>query len=191
MQFDEVKYKAFLTAHRTAKTNPDDLLERYAITLPANDADIKAQVEAVRAYWNKISLGSAGISRIAKWCRDQDEELRKQPGVSLESARWWKDAEDAAAQKSAGAIRDLAERLKQAYGTLGVVTAPALGKAGSLAGLSAAEAERAARQAGLQVIDEKVKLPDAPPLAPTVMRELARNLVDCHVASIPELLHPG
>lgn len=191
MQFDEAKYKAFLTAHRTAKTNPDDLLERYAITLPASDGDIKAQVEAVRAYWNKISLGSAGISRIAKWCRDQDEELRKQAGVSLESARWWKDAEDAAARKSAGAIRDLAERLKQAYGTLGVVTAPALGKAGSLAGLSAAEAERAARQAGLQVIDEKVKLPDAPPLAPTVMRELARNLVDCHVASIPELLHPG
>ena len=59
MQFDEKRYAEFLIAHQRKRTNPEDLTERYAITLPATDAEIKAQVRAVREYWNKIGLGNS------------------------------------------------------------------------------------------------------------------------------------
>jgi hypothetical protein len=190
MPLDEPKYKEFLTVHRKARTNPEDLLERYAITLPASDAEIKAQVDAVRAYWNKISLGSSGISTIAKWCRDRDDELRKQPGADLESVRWWQQAQQANEQKAEGAITELAGSLNQAYGTLGVVTAAAVRNAGKLLSLSPGEAGQAARRAGLTVIDEAIALPDTP-LTPVVFDALARDLANCQVPTIPELLHPG
>jgi len=191
MPFDEPTYKEFLTAHRKARTNPEDLPERYAIKLPASDAEIKAQVDAVRAYWNKISLGSSGISTIAKWCRDMDDELRKQPGVELESARWWQQAKQANEQLTEDAVRELVGRLRQAYGTLGVVTAAALTNAGKLVSLSAGEAADAAKRAGLTVIDETMTLPDAPDIPPVVFDGLARDLANCQVPTIPELLHPG
>src|SRR5580692_2754602 len=99
MQFDEKQYAAMLTAHRRNKTDPEDVLERYAMSLPATDAEV-TQVDAVRAYWNKASMQSAGVSRLAKWCRDRDEELRKQHGDQLESAQWWKQAAAAGQQKA-------------------------------------------------------------------------------------------
>ena len=56
MQFDEARYvQDFIKKLRGARTLPDDLLVRYAITLPATDAEIAAQVNAVRAYWNKAA----------------------------------------------------------------------------------------------------------------------------------------
>jgi hypothetical protein len=87
MQFDEKKYTDLLIAHRRNKTNPEDLLERYAITLPAGDAEIAEQVKRVREYWNKIGLGQSRASEGAKWCRTQDELLRARTVTSTWSRR--------------------------------------------------------------------------------------------------------
>jgi hypothetical protein len=190
MQFDEKQYAAMLTAHRRAKTEPDDLLERYAITLPATGAEVKTQVEAVRAYWNKASMQSAGVSKIAKWCRDRDEELRKQHGDQMESAQWWKQAAAAGQQKTDLVIQQHTDNLRQAYGALGVVTAAVLGKNGALLGLPADQAAQAAARAGLSVIDDKVQLPDAPPIPETMFKSLIEEMKSCQAATIPDLLHP-
>jgi hypothetical protein len=190
MQFDEKQYAAMLTAHRRNKTDPEDVLERYAMSLPATDAEVKAQVDAVRAYWNKASMQSAGVSRLAKWCRDRDEELRKQHGDQLESAQWWKQAAAAGQQKADLVIQQLADSLRQAYGTLGVVTTAALDKNGALLGLPAAQAAQAAARAALTVIDDKVRLPDAPPIPETMFKSLLEEMKSCQAATIPDLLHP-
>jgi hypothetical protein len=189
--FDEAKYKDFLTAHRKDGSNPEDLLQRYAIVLPASDAEVKARVDAVRAYWRKTRSAPTGISSIAKWCWAQDEELRKKHGAALETAAWWQEAQQGNARQSAAAIEQLADSLKQAYGNLGVLTAVAVKNAGKPVGLSAAEAMQAAKRARLTVIDEKVTLPDEPPLSQVVLDGLGRDLDSCKVLSVPELLHPG
>ena len=191
MQFDEAKYKTFLQGHRKAGTYPEDLLERYQITLPAHDAEIAAQVVAVRKCWNKLSA-QAGTKDRAEWCRKRDEELRKQADVNLESAVWWMKVQQEGTQKAEADIQALADALRQAYGALEVVTAVALGKDGAQFKLSAAQAQVAAGRAGLTVIDENVTLPDDPlPLAPSVLTSLTRNLEGCQVTTVPELLHPG
>src|ERR1039457_371557 len=191
MRFDEKQYEQFLIAHRRNKTNPEDLMERYGITLPASDAEVKAQVKAVREYWNKIGLGNSRASAVAKWCRTQDEQLRKQPGTDLESATWWKRQQserDAAAEAS---IQAVADDLKQNYGSLGVVTSGTLDKFAASASLSTSQAELAARRAGLTVVDKNVALPDTAPMPTTVFRNLAQEMAECKAATIPELIHPG
>src|SRR5215831_18361113 len=119
MQFDEKRYEEFLIRHRRNRTNPEDLMERYAITLPAKDAEIAAQVKAVRAYWNKICLGNSRASGVAKWCRTQDEILAGQPGIRLESSAWWLRQQAERDSKAEASIQDVAEDLRQNYGSLG------------------------------------------------------------------------
>src|SRR5260370_20284698 len=118
MPFDEKRYEEFLIRHRRNRTNPDDLMERYAIALPATDTEIAAQVKAVRGYWNRICLGNSRASVVAKWCRIQDEQLKKQYSTALESAAWWlrrQSERDTAAEAS---IQAVADGLKQNYGSL-------------------------------------------------------------------------
>src|ERR1039457_1236169 len=90
MQFDETRYaQDFIRKLRGARALPDDLLERYAITLPATDAEIAAQLKAVRAYWNKVSSGSTYAAQAAKMCRAEDERLRAQHGANIDRRGWW------------------------------------------------------------------------------------------------------
>ena len=91
MQFDENEYREeFLRKHRgELRRAPGDLLTRYAITVPATDAEIAAQVQAVRAYWNKIYSGMSGIGQVAKLCRTEDERLRREHGANMETLAWW------------------------------------------------------------------------------------------------------
>lgn len=191
MQFDKDAYKDFLTRHSKDKTEPVDLLERYAITLPATDAEVAAQLKAVRAYWNQHANGNARISKTAKWCRDRDTELKATHGGRLETASWWQAAAAADAQKAQAAIQALTASLAEDYEKLGAVTAANAAAYGSRQGLSAAQAIQAARQAGLLVIDEKTQLPDQPPINPVQFSNLVQNLRDAQVKTIPELLHPG
>ena len=190
MQFDKDAYKDFLTRHSKDKTEPVDLLERYAITLPATDAEVAAQLKAVRAYWNQHANGNARISKTAKWCRDRDTELKAKHGGQLETAAWWQAAAAAEAQKAQAAIQALTASLAEDYEKLGAVTAANAAAYGSRQGLPAAQAIQAARQAGLLVIDEKVQLPDQPPINPVQFASLVQNLKDAQVKTIPELLHP-
>jgi hypothetical protein len=189
MQFDEKKYEQFLILHRRNKTNPEDLIERYGITLPASDAEVKAQVKAVREYWNKIGLGNSRAAAVAKWCRTQDEELRKQPGADVESATWWQRQQserDAAAEASIQAVSD---ELRQTYGRLGVVTRGKLDKFAASARLTTSQAELAAQRVGLTVVGENVTLPDTAPLAG--FRNLEQDMAECKAATIADLVHPG
>ena len=189
MQFDEKRYEEFLIRHRRNRTNPEDLMERYAITLPASDAEIAAQVKAVRGYWNRICLGNSRASGVAKWCRTQDEVLAHQPGTKLESSAWWQRQQaehDAAAESS---IQGVAEDLKQNYGALGVVTSGTLDKFAARLRLTSAQAEEAAKRAGLTVIGKEISLPDTAPIPN--FGQLARDMEESGAASVPELVHPG
>jgi hypothetical protein len=90
MPFDKARYaQEFIRKLRGAHSLPDDLLARYAITLPASDAEIAAQVKAVRAYWNETYTGSSFAAQAARMCRAADERLRAQHGASMETRAWW------------------------------------------------------------------------------------------------------
>ena len=191
MQFDEKRYEQFLIAHRRNKTKPEDLIERYAIRLPASDAEIKDQVRAVREYWNKIGLGNSRASVVAKWCRIQDEQLRDQYGTALESAAWWQRRQSERDTVAEASIQAVADDLKQNYGSLGVVTSGTLDKFAASASLSRSQAELAARRAGLTVVDKNVALPDLAPLPTAIFRNLEQDLAECQAATIPGLVHPG
>jgi hypothetical protein len=193
VQFDKDAYKEFLTRHSKDKTEPADLLERYAVTLSAGttDSEIREQLKAIRAYWNQHANGNARISKTAKWCRDRDTELKARHGDELETAAWWRAAAAAEAQKAQAAIAALTASLAEDYEKLGAVTAANAAAYGSRQGLPAAQAVQAARQAGLLVVDEKVRLPEQPPINPTQFGSLVQNLRDAQVKTIPELLHPG
>ena len=66
MAFNETGYREdFLKRHRGTRTVPGDLIARYAITLPATDAEVAQQVKAVRAYWNKVYNGSSTWAQVA------------------------------------------------------------------------------------------------------------------------------
>jgi len=193
VQFDKDKYKEFLTQHSKDKTNPDDLLERYAITLSrsTNDDEVREQLKAVRAYWNQHANGNARISKTAKWCRDRDAELKTKLGGQLETAAWWQETAAAEAKKAQAAVAALTASLAEDYEKIGAVTTANAVAYGSRQGVSAAQAVQAARQAGLLVVDEKLQLPDQPPINPVQFANLIQNLRDAQVKTIPELLHPG
>ena len=123
MRFDEARYvQDFIKKLRGARTLPDDLLVRYAITLPATDAEIAAQVSAVRAYWNKAAAGNAFTAQAAKMCRAEDERLRAKHGRSMDKSAWWEAQQAQRRSAAQAAISSLAAELKQRYGQLGVVT---------------------------------------------------------------------
>src|SRR5258708_37742813 len=172
MAFDEKAYEAFLPPYSRRNSIPEDRLERYAITLPATDAEIAAQLKAVRAYWNKKMVGQTRLARTAKSCKTEDDELAKDPGSA--TAAWWaarqRERDHAARQQ----IDDLAGLLTADHAALGVVTAAAVERAAASMGLTMAQAEQAARQAGLAVIPANVTLPDAPPLPAPVFGQLSR-----------------
>ena len=183
MRFDESGYEQFLITHRRNKTNPEDLIERYAITLPAADAEVKAQVKAVREYWNKIGLGNSRASAVAKWCRTQDQQLRKEPGTDLESAAWWQRRQSERDSAADASIASVADDLKENYGRLGVVTSGTLGKYVMRAGLTTAQAEQAARRAGLTVVGTDMVLPETAPSSR--LRNLEQDLAECKAATVP------
>src|ERR1022692_2921418 len=90
MPFDEARYvREFIKKLRGAHALPDDLLARYAITLPATDAEIAAQVRAVRAYWNNSYQGKSTGAQVARMCRAEDERLRAEHGTAMETRAWW------------------------------------------------------------------------------------------------------
>ena len=164
MQFDEARYvQDFIKKLRGARALPDDLLVRYAITLPATDAEIAAQVSAVRAYWNKAAAGDAFAAQAAKMCRAEDERLRAKHGAQHGDERLVGDA----SRRSAGRrlrrrSTSLADELRQRYGQLGVVTAGTLDGFAAKLSLTRADTAQAVKQAGLTLV-EGVSLPESAP----------------------------
>jgi hypothetical protein len=190
MTFDEKAYEKFLTPYSRNNSKPGNLLERYAITLPATDAAIAAQLKAVRAYWNKKMVGQTRLARTAKSCKTDDEELAKN-NRDFETAAWWLGEQRRQDQGARQQIEDLARLLTQDHGALGVVTAAALEKAAGSTGLTTAQAEQAVGLAKLVLIPASVTLPDAPPIPQVVFGQLERELADGEAKSVPDLIHPG
>jgi hypothetical protein len=188
MQFDETQYaRDFLRKLRGARSLPEDLLERYAITLPATDAEIAGQLKVVRAYWNKVSSGSTFAAQSAKMCKAEDERLLAHHGANMGKSAWW-EARQAERRKAAQAsITSLADELQRSYGPLGVVTAGTVDGFVSKLGLSRIDAAQAVEQAGLTLVDG-VSLPESAPFAG--FGALRKSMSECAANSVPELVHP-
>lgn len=188
MRFDENEYRdEFLKKHRGTRSAPGDLMARYAITLPATDGDIAAQLKAVRAYWNKIYTGKSNIAQVAKLCRTEDERLRAEHGAQMETRTWWQ-ARQSDQQKAADAsIGVMADELQRRYGKLGVVPSGILAQFAGKLGLTPAQATQAAERSGVTVI-ANVALPTAEPIRQ--FSALAKAMAECAAPSVPELLHP-
>jgi hypothetical protein len=189
MRFDEAEYREdFLKKYRGARGAPGDLLARYAISLPATNAEIAAQVRAVRAYWNKIYNGRTGFAQVARLCRAEDERLRAEHGALMETSAWWQARQSDSQRAADGAIAVMADDLRRRFGTLGVVSAEMLAQFAAKLSLSAAQADQAAGRAGVTVI-RGVTLPAAEPIGDFSL--LVKVMAECAVASVPELVHPG
>jgi hypothetical protein len=189
MQFDEAQYvENFVKKHRGTRGVPGDLMARYAITLPATDAEIAAQIRAVREYWNKASRGMSSLSQVAKLCRAEDQRLRDQHGTKMETRAWWL-AQQSDQQKAAEAsTKVMTDDLRRHYGTLGVVTPGLLDQFAAKLGLTPTQARQAAERGGLKVISG-VSLPDTEPIGN--FTALLKSMSECAAPSVPELVHPG
>jgi hypothetical protein len=189
MPFDETEYQeGFLKKYRGTRTAPGDLMTRYAITLPAEDADIAAQLKAVRAYWNKIYTGKASVAQVARLCRAEDERLQDEHGAAMGTAVWWQRRQSDQQKTADASVTVLADELQRRYGKLGVVPAGMLGHFADNLGLSTAQASQAAQRSGLAVIAD-VTLPSAEPIG--TFKALLTAMSECAVPSVPELVHPG
>jgi hypothetical protein len=87
---DETKYREdLLTKHRSPQ-GALDLLARYAITLPAADADIARRVGEVRAYWRRIQTSrETELAQIAQLFLAEDARLQVEHGAKMATAAWW------------------------------------------------------------------------------------------------------
>ena len=190
MPFNETRYfDEFIKKLRGAHSLPDDLLARYAITLPAaSDSEIAAQVKAVRAYWNKSYQGKSHAAQVARLCRAEDERLRAEHGASMETRAWWEEQQSKRRSAAEASILVLTAELKQRYSQLGVVTASAVDGIAAKLGLSGTDARQSVKKARLRLVDD-VRLPDHEPI-PT-FQALLSHMSECGVSSVPELVHPG
>jgi hypothetical protein len=191
MRFDENEYREeFLSRYHRDKLRgaPGDLLTRYAITLPATDAEIAAQIGKVRSYWNKIYARMSNDGQVAKLCRTEDERLQLEHGASMETLAWWKARQTDAQRAAKESIVIMTEDLRRRFGSLGVVSSQVISQFAVELSLSAAQADQAAKKAGVTVISAVV-LPTKAPIGN--FSQLAKAMAECAVSSVPELLHPG
>jgi hypothetical protein len=189
MLFDEDKYaQGYMKKLRGAHALPNDLLERYAVSLPATDQEIAAQLKAVRLYWNKTSQGSSHTAHVARMCRAEDERLKAEFGPKMERQAWWQTREAAGRSAAQAAISSMAEALKRSHGQVGVVTAGHVNSFAAKLNLGPIEAMQAVKQAGLDLV-ESVTLPESEPI--TSFAALLKCMSECAISSVPDLIHPG
>ncbi|HEY0486792.1 MAG TPA: hypothetical protein VGD72_11140 [Mycobacteriales bacterium] len=188
MTFDERAYEnTFVRRHRASTTLSDDLLERYAISLPVTEAELAGHLAAVRAYWNRRSASLTAAGQVCKMCRAADEVLVQKHGAHLATARFWENEGSSRRDASAAAIARLAGQLRETYGPLGAVTDGILTQLAGALRLERPQAEAAARQAGLTLV-RAVEIPDAPRVPQ--YGTLTAKLGQASVRSVPALLHP-
>ena len=195
MAFDQDGYReSYLRPKSRQKplTLHNDLFERYAITLPATDAEVIERIKAVRSFWNSQQPGTP-IYKYAKLCLGDDERLKAESigeGRSkkdMMSAAWWQAQKRAQDDAARDRVAKLGSLLKDANGAYGVVTRPYLVKYAERVSLDPTQALRAASEAGLEVVDD-VALPDDPPIAQ--YGALEADLGIAGVSTVVELVHP-
>jgi hypothetical protein len=188
MQFDETQYvEGFIKKHRGARTAPGDLISRYAIALPAADAEISARVRAVRTDWDTASKGNSMAAQIARMCRAEDRRLSDEHGAAMETSAWWRQRQSARQSAATASIERAAASLREYYGPLGVVTRGALDKSAAILKITSRQAAQAAKLAELRVLDN-VSAPDAEPIGD--FSALLKYMAECGADSVPDLVHP-
>jgi hypothetical protein len=200
MAFDKDAYKeSYLRPKSRQRLTalPDDLFERYAITLPPkNDAEIAGTVKAVRSFWSSQQPGTP-MHKFAKMCIAADEDLKQQKiesgshkGKDMLTAAWWEAKRAEADNAAKDRIKNLASLLKDSNGAFGVVTRSYLATCADRLSLDPAQAAQAASEAKLEVVDD-VEIPSDPPVSEAQYRALEGYMSVGQVSSVPELIHPG
>lgn len=200
MAFDKDAYKEnYLRPKSRQKLAalPDDLFERYAITLPAkSDAEIAGTVKAVRSFWSSQQPGTP-MQKFAKMCIAADEILKQQKvesgahkGKDMLTAAWWEAKKSEQDNAAKDRIENLASLLKDSNGAFRVVTRSYLATCADRLSLNPAQAVQAAAKAELEVVDD-VDIPPDPPISEAQYRALEGYLSVGQVSSVPELIHPG
>lgn len=190
MRFDPVRYiEEYIKRRKDLIVLSDDLVERYALTLPASDADIAGQIGAVREFWNGRKPGTRGAD-IIKLCLSEDERLRTEHGHSFLTAEWWSARAEKQQDAAKVSIARMADQLRTTFGSLGIVTAGVLDSYAAKHGLSPTEAATAAAQASLQVVTP-APLPQGTAIPPGRFKDLQVNLQASGARTVPELVHPG
>lgn len=189
MAFDEASYvEDFIKKVRGATRLPDDLMVRYAITLPASDAEIAAQVKGVRTYWNRACRGKSMTAQVARMCRADDERLRAEHGDAMLTRAWWDDRRSERQSAAKKSIAQLAAELKRRYGKLGVVPGGLVERFADQLGLTSGQAAQAMKQARVTPVND-VTLPSSEPIA--TFGSLLKAMSECGASSVPDLVHPG
>lgn len=188
MPFDPKRYRTEYLRTRDAKQGlPDDLIDRYAVDLTTGEAEMAAQVTAVRTFWNSFKPGARSAD-VVRLCRSADEALKAEHGDRMLQKSWWLDYAKRRKEASAENVGKIAERLKSAYGSLGVVTQTALDASAASYGASAQQMVLAAEEAGLKLVPSRA-LP-TPPVKANHFSTIEVNLNACGARTIPGLLHP-
>ena len=101
---------------------------RDRLPVAATEAQISAQVKAVRTYWNKIYNSPTSFGQVAKLCRAKDERLKAECGAQMLLAVGGGCASLALGRLPKGSIAVLADDLQRRFGTFTVLTATMLGR---------------------------------------------------------------
>ncbi|MGA5301109.1 hypothetical protein ACPCHT_14340 [Nucisporomicrobium flavum] len=194
MVFDQRRYEEDVIKPMRSQKGPltdDDLLRRYAIEPGLTDAaELKQHLRKLRTYWNQTASLPTGLGQVCKRLMAADEDLKKRPDARLEDPAWWAGVRTAKANRARQAVGDLANELKDAFGSLGSVTRTQVnGVAKQYPQLDPADIDAAVRQAGLRVLDV-VDLPESSGLDRAAYRALAQRLHEVGAPTIVQVLHP-
>lgn len=191
MAFDPDKYReTYLVPKARLKLTslPDDLMERYAMTVPVTDADVAITMRAVRATWSSQQAGSL-TAKFAKLCIGADEVLKSKHGDRMLSGKWWE--EQAANQKKAvgQAVTQLATLLKESHGAFGYLSQNYLDGCAVTLGMSREDSLLAAKQSGLEVLSNGL-VPDKAPISEVQNATLESQMATAGALTLVHLLHP-
>lgn len=190
MAFDPKRYESeFIKPLRRNTKLPPDLWARYAIEdSMRSDADIAAQLKAVRMYWN-TGAGKQAMQFICKLCKQEDEKLA-QANPDMGKRAFWDKQRQARSEQEKGEISTFADELKREFGAFGVITTPVLEDRAKAFAATDSQMFAAAQQAGLDVRAPAI-LPSAPPIAVAQYNSLNEALALADAASVAGLLYPG
>ncbi|HEU4348378.1 MAG TPA: hypothetical protein VFR35_11375 [Actinoplanes sp.] len=192
MSFDQESYERDVVKplrNRRGSIPPRPVM--YAVDPGMTDrAALEAHLRRVRAYWGQKARGSTSLGVVCKQFIAADEELKRTTGGDLANPLWWRTQfEQHAADERAGRQK-LVAALRQAYGAAGQITRAQLEAAAQLYRcMNVAQAEQAAREAKLTVIDT-LDLPPDCGLSQTQYAQLRDRLAEAGARTVVHLLHP-
>ncbi|WP_412542645.1 hypothetical protein R8Z50_09195 [Longispora sp. K20-0274] len=194
MPFDPVGYErdVLKPLRKLLGALPGDLVARYAVEPGMDAAQLERHLRAVRALWNrKQANGQTSLGRVCQQLISADEELKRTAGARMTDPAWWREQARGYEGRLKPQYEQLVRDLRASYGGGGRVTRAQLDLiAGTRAELGADRVARAAREAGLTVVDG-VELPTEPGLDRTAWADLREQLRTAQAPTVVHLLHPN